>query len=160
MTEITLEQIAERRERVLEERNKHQAAMRDAQLELDALDVMERRIRSETTPQPSLPLPGVETDAPTAGAQVSFAQAVRDAVQDLHSMEFTVFDVEEALKKRGAVLPANNTRTRITLELIPMAEKGIITRTFSGTGKNPNRYRLGPPLSGDALLAELRGAKH
>jgi hypothetical protein len=141
---ISLKDIAERRERVQAELKRLQEAIDVAEEELDALSVVEDRIRAETAPPPSLTLPGVDPEPPRPpGPPIPFAQAVRDVVQTMQG-QFTVFDVEQALKKRGIALPVKNTRTRITLELIPLAEKGVITRTFRGSGNTPHRYRLAP----------------
>jgi hypothetical protein len=140
--QITLEAIAARREIVQVKADRAQKDLRTAQEELAALDVLERNIKEENTPAPSLTLPGVDIEPPADMPVVSFAQAVRDAVQTLKGMEFTIVDIEDVLRRMRRPLPANSLRTRITLELTPLVNKGVIVRTHSGIGKTPNRYKL------------------
>lgn len=146
---IPFEAIAARREILKSRAERAQAELKSALDQLAALDVIERHQREEAIQAPSLTLPGVDPNPPAELPAIPFAQAVRDAVQTLKGMEFTVYDIEEALRRTPRPLPEKNLRTRITLELTPLRKRREIVLTHSGVGNAPNRYKLAEQGKGE-----------
>lgn len=128
------------------------------QAEYSATELIEKRLRAETSEQPSLDLgePSVQTPAQQT---TGFAQAVRDATQHFKNEEFTVVNIETVLKGRGVALPAQNPRARIAGELSNLIKRRMITRTFTGTGSSPHRFRLLAVSSDESEKGEGAGAR-
>lgn len=127
--------------------------------ELDATELLERRLRMESVEQPRLDLvESIQVQAPAQSAS-GFAQAVREAATHFKNEEFTVVNVETVLKGRGVPLPAKNVRARIAGELTNLVKRRMITRTFTGTGNSPHRFRLLASSSEDAEKGEGASAR-
>lgn len=132
--------LAEMRDRLQREAEETRARLRGIEEALKAILILEQHMAAERQLNPTPTLPGIDA-APPAPA-IPFSQTVREAVRSMPGIEFTVTDVEAALRKLGRPLPPRNLRTRITVELIPLVKKGVIRKTFSGGGNVPHRYRV------------------
>ena len=112
-----------------------------------ALALVEQMLREERLDSPELQ-PLSIPDMPTKPD--SLTGSVKAAVMSLADREFSVPDVERYLLHVGVELPKNDPRSRIAMVLQSLREKDMIVKTYSGKGRDPHRYRIGP-LAKDLL---------
>ncbi len=132
--------IAALRKKIDSEIEFHEAKIRELKAERNGVELVERRIQQDSAEQRLLfktPTP-VTVGEPT----VSFAEAVRRAVAEFKDQLFTVRDVENMLKAMSAPLPANNLRTRISVEIKDLVRKKRVVLVEKGSGHVPHKYRL------------------
>ena len=89
----------------------------------------------------SVPAVRIETRGEAPSVAPSLVQMVERALPILESREFVVSDVAEALRSNGAQL-SNKPNPKIATVLARLQSTGALTRTFTGGGNVPNRYRV------------------
>ena len=68
---------------------------------------------------------------------------VQDTISRFGTQEFSVAHVDAALKRVGIEVKGGKfPRSRITNILGKLEIKGVVERTFTGSGRIPNRYKL------------------
>jgi hypothetical protein len=100
----------------------------------NALAIVAEMLRELGGEQPQL-------DLPVPSKSRTFTEAVRESVHHFPREEFTVANIETLLRGQNVHLNGN-PRARIAMIMSDLARKGVIARTFKGSGNTPNRYRL------------------
>ena len=73
---------------------------------------------------------------------------VRETVSRFGTQEFNVGQTESALRRLNKTLPAGKTpRAKISQTLSELCEEGYITKTYTGRGNVPHKYRLTSTLT-------------
>jgi hypothetical protein len=77
---------------------------------------------------------------------------VRDVVGRFGAQEFTAALAEAAMRKQGVSMPTGkNPRAKISMLLAELAGDGFLTKTVTGGGNVPARYKLTSALSQEDL---------
>ncbi len=144
---ITVADLVGLKQQIATDLERLKAETAAVQNQYDAVELLERRLRAESTQTNIFDLKDVEQTnvsriVNVPGLAVGFAGAVRQSVRHFHDEQFTVKNVETVLRGSGAPLPANNLRARIAGELAKLVKQKVITITRKGNGSSPNSFRL------------------
>ena len=79
---------------------------------------------------------------------------IRDVILRFASQEFTINHVHAALLQMGKGNDAKHYKNRVSINIKKLLEDRFITRTFTGSGNNPHRYKLSQSTSNDVQAQE------
>ena len=132
--------IAALKQRIKSDLDTLDEARNRLQAEYAAAEVLEKRVQNEKA-ESQLPLELGQPPAPAVPSGVSFAEAVRRAIDQFQDKTFTVRDVESMLKAMNVALPPNNLRPRISGEVKGEIVRKKLLLVEKGSGHVPHKYR-------------------
>lgn len=137
---ITLEDVAELRNKIAEDRKKLEE-------QEAALRVLESMLLAEQSNILRNPSPQVEIDleglnVPKHEKKQSLTDHVRNILPRFGNQEFGVSHVAAVLEQEGVTLKGKTPRARIADTLSKLVRKGEIARTYEGTGSEPHQYKV------------------
>lgn len=83
-----------------------------------------------------------ELGVPDDSGKPTFTELVDSVVRRFGYQEFTVQHVEKVLVKEGHQINGKSPRARIAMALGQLEKKGVVDRTYEGTGSTPHRFRF------------------
>lgn len=83
-------------------------------------------------------------DAATPQRRLAVTEAINIVVNGMSGSDIYVAPVYDALVEMNVEMPTNvrEARIRVGTQLNRLVKKGVLTKTFNGSGNVPNRYRL------------------
>ena len=82
-------------------------------------------------------------ELPPINDKNTLTEEILEILEQIGDREFVVVHIEKILADRGYEIKAQQPRARIAMALSKLEKAGKITKTHTGKGSEPNRYKRG-----------------